>query len=416
MDTKLRMAMLSQELADAELDRGIEEDAAVVDELNRVMQASAALESVMEILDKGDQEAINPSQAEMSLAAVAVDQAGSLMEVPVTEITTAMESYDGSDDKAKIVMEALSDKVKQIWQALVAMAKRLLQWLKDTFTYLTQTVNFLDKRADALVEAVKQGQIKGNGSEIVNDENLNARLAAPGINGKAIHEEYQNYIQVICDVILRKDTGFSRDMQALDNEIAKVLRSHGGDFFADINVSKSKGVILDSIQSIAKNVFDSKPGKAKSDGGVSEAPGCRLYSSDLFVGNIGYYMQAPEDEANMQRVKFGSYRAEDAGEIDLRQLNEQQIKVCLAAWKSMVKYHENYKDIQKYVQLNLNAIRVIDSGVPTLHSKEALRVMRAFFMISSFSSIFSMNHLMRVSRDMFRLCEMSVGETEVKAA
>lgn len=412
MDSKQRIVLLSEELATVELNNAIVEETGINDEIHRVMQAATALESVMYLMnDPASEIPVTPTPREMSLAAIAVDQAGALMEVPVGDIVASMEAYSGGD--ARVIMEDLKERLEKIWAALVEMMQKLWQYLKDLIGDLVTTTGALDKRADRIIQAVKDGKATSSGTAPVKDEALRKRLYSPNTNGKAIDAEYRKYAEAIELAIKAADVLFREPKM---QDVFKDLREKKSPEDAreqDTQIDK----LLEICESTAKTMFDKREGDA-AEAGIKAAEGCKLYSSPLFIGNIGYYMQCPTESKNIRQLRFSRYAGDEGTLGDLRELNEKQIAICMTTWKIVKGLNDLYKTMEKTLQKNLLVMKTLNftAGEGKAVPQRNLIIARAFITLCSIATLYSPSHLVRVSRDVFRLCEHSLDLSEAGAS
>ena len=137
------------------------------------------------------------------------------------------------------------------------------------------------------------------------------------------------------------------------------------------------------------------------------------------LGNTGWYAHRPDSWDTIDQLRFGTYHG-DAGEFDfLPVLTPTEIKIIIASAASMKRVRDLHKEnivamgqIEKVIGLVASALpnKYNERGVVTENTK----AVRAVLKILSGKGLSNYGVMIRVTRDVLRLSELSVKE-HVKA-
>jgi hypothetical protein len=153
--------------------------------------------------------------------------------------------------------------------------------------------------------------------------------------------------------------------------------------------------------------------------GVPAGPGgTTTYSTPTVLGGVGWYYFKPNDVSDLNFMKISSYRGPDGSYDQLRSLSEVEIKHVLASFKTMDGIHKEFKkELEKLASYRRNLdgyVRGTSQGLTGGHSEYDPRpgmvssTVRAMFKLMIGITGSSYAHVIRVTRDMFRLCEISL--------
>lgn len=129
-----------------------------LNEAERVIQVSDALEALAEAAGSGDEE-LSPKEAKAMEAAGDMAVAGT--DIDPEEIVPAMESFsDGSKISGRLAMEDFKEKARTLWENIKRMLKEIWEKITTFFYNIFGTVPRLQKSLKSLRDKVEAAQSK----------------------------------------------------------------------------------------------------------------------------------------------------------------------------------------------------------------------------------------------------------------
>lgn len=312
-------------------------------------------------------------------------------------------------DSTVLVMESIAETLSKAWTATLEFIDKLIQWFRDFVGDNLGYMGMLTKRAEKLKSAmthVKEWKITE-----VHDHALCKRLFSRDIPEKNIVPAYHDALASIANSFSAADQG------GVAVGINSAVSRMRGSF---MQYPEAKKDMLRACEAYAKDVFgnDTTPRK-----GVPKGPaGTTTYSTPIVLGGVGWYYHKPNDEASLHDLRISSYRGEDGSYEQLRSLDENEVKHVLVSFKTMEGIHKEFK--KQLEQLNTyrrnldGYVRGTAANLTNDHSEWGFRAnmvtgtVRAMFKLMIGMSGSSYAHVIRLTRDMFRLCEISMAGSE----
>jgi hypothetical protein len=206
----------------------------------------------------------------------------------------ALESFGGASGRGQatsIAMEAISDKIKEIWKAIVAHIKKAVDWVVKYWNQVFGAAEKLKKRAQAIV--AKAPNITGTQKEKTFD---NDRLAkALAINnampqGAAVLTEAEKLKAATSEVVTR----------------AAQVSGEVGEKAAEA-VSELKGENVGAIVALLKPLSGDAVGNAEAEGLAGTGEGIKLTRGAQLFGGKALFSRTPSgtvDTADAASIKL----------------------------------------------------------------------------------------------------------------
>lgn len=165
------------------------------DQVAEAVEGAEALESMCVILATA-MEAGGIDQHGAALVNNQVEHICARLGLESRDATLGLESFGGVSGRQRstqVAMESIKDKVKEIWEKIIAAIERAMKWVADLFNKLFGAVEGLEKRAKKLIEQSDAAQGKSAKEKKFENEALAKKLAigkdVDGVKSSNVYKE-----------------------------------------------------------------------------------------------------------------------------------------------------------------------------------------------------------------------------------
>lgn len=363
----------------------VADQAAEVDELNTAVEEAEAdaetlgeiQETLAETVEGG--EGVDETTAEV--AEIAVEAICARLGIrSTTSVLPALESFGSKSSRVtatRVAVEAIGDKIKQIWEAIKKGFLLVWQRIKDFFAKFFANSDKVKKLAEALKEKVKKqekaspkaGKIKFGGASALNVDGKVDMGSLEAILGN--HDSLTGQMLASTDII-------GKLVGMMD---AKLKNAEGGD-----DSSKMDAASKTLLETVSKGF----------KGGVMEEAGVFMAKMGPFVGGDSVQVSYTVAESKFAMETQASGKAAP-GEVEALAPN-QAMTACDMVIALMTKTGEFKKQQGKIEALNKSMVDLVQAGIKVAEKsadmdenatavKESLAMARkAVTSLNSFSS------------------------------
>ena len=403
-ETEVAAAEVEDDLRDASADD-------VVEEVADVAESAAALEDMAELVETFAEDGGMSSETAAAVG-LGLEHIYNKLKLKKTTMNVSLESF--SKDKAastKIVMESIADKVKEVWEYIVKMFKKISQWVKDFFGDLFSSINSLSNRAIKLKQ-----QLKAAGGAYTNKEPLVvgagdamlARLYSSEVNSSDIAKAFVDMVHNQHHILKGNSQIISSDIRlVIENDYATFTQVKG-----DGTMESWQKSVLAVMGKVAAANF-----KKKNSPDAPKAPdGCDQWATDIFLGNVGQYGFIPTVWEALPQLRFGTFSGKPGSWKEVNGLSPAEVNDVTDAIKTFYDLRHDAKKIESGLSKMADTVdsfahKLSDKIADKFMSQDVSDFRRSFTALSTLVSnvgLRSTSHLVRVGRDVLRLAEASV--------
>jgi len=399
------------ELDPMQVDKMIDESAGDAEDAEAALhKLHAATTSLEELHDFVGQSGVLNAQGAQALG-IALEHIVESIGFEQPSFGLSLEDFDEAKgkDSTQLVLESISETLERAWTATMAFIDKLIQWFRDVVGDNLGYMGMLSKRADKIKGAISH--VKEWKVNEVHDSALCARLYSPEISEKNIVPAYHDALATIANSFAADNhSGVTMGINSAMARIKSGMLQYG----------QAKKDMWGACEAYAKDVFGND---TTQRAGVPKAPaGSTCYSTPVVLGGIGWYYHKPNDEAALNQTKIGSYHGKEGNYEQLRSLGEGEVKHVLASFKTIETIHKEYKlQLEKLNTYRRNLegyVRGTSQHATGAYSEYDPRptmvsgTVRTMFKLMIGVTGSSYAHAIRLTRDMFRLCEISMAGSE----
>lgn len=336
----------------------------------------------------------------------------------------SLESFEKDPKQAtKLVMESIQERVAAVWKNILEMIKRLLRWTQDFVGDFISTTASLSRRAKGVDKRITQLGSSGNKlpSGSVEDEVLCRRLYSPDVKPSQIVPEFTRLAGATVLAQYKLSEVAFQDLMAVADSLKKTR--HGQNFSFEKNSMDLKKWTMDALNKVPSVLFDNQN---KSHGGVPQAPmTTKVYSSQTFLGGLGWYAFIPKDFENVNDFRMGTYRGEDGSYDGLPILSVAEMQKVTDVVAGVDKLQKLGKEQLNYLRMLQGIMELVVQDIAQVgqfsgYSEEVKSIrqnsVRALLRLVTSQGMNSLSHYIKVARDMLRLTEQSLSKYEMPQA
>lgn len=392
------------------IDENIENDQENVSgEISDVMSAVDELHTYANIVgDAEDEDGMTPREAE--IIGTALESVYERLGIECPILSVSLEEFKTNSKRSTtLAMESIGEQVKKVWDALVKMIDRLIRWVIDFFGDVFQNMNSLTKRAQKVLEQAKNMGDKPSKTDI-EDEALKSRLFSPEMNPKNIASEYVDFME--------SQYAAMTQMYESANYTFDVIYARFKNDKGNINGTdkQSKEDVVTSIKQNLSKLFNNSVVNNKYID-TKTTKDVKVYTTKLYLSGFGWYAIVPQTFEEIQKLKLGTFKTDVEKSFEfIPVLTQSEIKNVCAAVMTVSKLEGESKKIRKL----LNTLRTFSNTIAESMSKESSysfdrqgiavrqKLIKAVLTLLTADGFQSVSRQIRVTRDMLRVCELSV--------
>lgn len=390
------------------------------DVVDRVASAIATLESILDSVTAAHEAGgMNRHMA----ATVAASTEHVYQDVGIKDdLTLSVEAFDeDSKSTTELVMESITEKISLVWQKLVEMSKRIIAWIKESFSDVFGTIALNQRRAEKIGQKLRELK-SDRATGVITDESICTRLYAKGIKSENVVPEYRKYAEAYLGsrlhaneqgvvVVFHILEEIKNGLGSMRDHTAWLLRGKS-------EQTKLKELTMNLITVYPREMYGDRndaPADAKTSSGRSKKD--FTYSTPLFLGNVGWWVKTPDSFEEINRnYQSGTFSCEPGKFENVPILSKHDIAVVLTSHKvvsdTLKENKTRIDDMQKAVNHMEELVRHYSKSWIATSEFQAIRTsaVRAVLKFYSNAGMDVYNHFIRISRQMLNLSEKSINE------